>query len=348
MNELMAKKQELEVANCDFKNMDNINIGSLIHVIRGQQVMLDADLAMLYGVETKRLNEQVKRNINRFPDDFMFQLTKEDVVALRSQFVTLNEEGYFSRSQNATLNEEQNSLRSQFATLNEKSNDLRSQNATSKNGRGQHKKYLPYAFTRNGIAMLSSVLKSETAVGVNIRIMRAFTMIPQLVNYNAQLAQRIFDIEHHQQETDRKIDVIFEKIKDISPKPLPEQVFPTGCVWDAWTYISDLVRSARQRIILIDNFVDDRVLSMFTKRADGVSATIHTRYNEQFLTDLKKHNTQYPEIEFIQLPQRNHDRFLIIDDKVYLLGASVKDMGSGLCAVSEMSISPDVILGLLK
>ena len=233
-------------------------------------------------------------------------------------------------------------------TLNDEGDILRSHFATSKNGRGQHKKYLPYAFTRNGIAMLSSVLKSETAVGVNIRIMRAFTMIPQLVNYNAQLAQRIFDIEHHQQETDRKIDVIFEKIKDISPKPLPEQVFPTGCVWDAWTYISDLVRSARQRIILIDNFVDDRVLSMFTKSADGVSATIHTRYNEQFLTDLKKHNTQYPEIEFIQLPQRNHDRFLIIDDKVYLLGASVKDMGSGLCAVSEMSISPDVILGLLK
>lgn len=331
MNELMAKKQELEVANCDFKNMDNINIGSLIHVIRGQQVMLDADLAMLYGVETKRLNEQVKRNINRFPDDFMFQLTKEDVVALRSQFVTLNED--------------QNSLRSQIATLNDRSTTLRSQIVTSSWG-GRRKK--PYAFTRNGIAMLSSVLKSETAVGVNIRIMRAFTMIPQLVNYNAQLAQRIFDIEHHQQETDRKIDVIFEKIKDISPKPLPEQVFPTGCVWDAWTYISDLVRSARQRIILIDNFVDDRVLSMFTKRADGVSATIHTRYNEQFLTDLKKHNTQYPEIEFIQLPQRNHDRFLIIDDKVYLLGASVKDMGSGLCAVSEMSISPDVILGLLK
>ena len=168
--------------------------------------MLDADLAMLYGVETKRLNEQVKRNINRFPDDFMFQLTQEEAVASRSQIATL------------------------------------------KNGRGQHKKYLPYAFTRNGIAMLSSVLKSETAVGVNIRIMRAFTMIPQLVNYNTQLIQRIFNIEQHQQETDEKIDIIIEKIEEISPKPLPEQVFPTGCVWDAWTYISDLVRSARQRI----------------------------------------------------------------------------------------------------
>ena len=122
----------------------------------------------------------------------------------------------------------------------------------------------------------------------------------------------------------------------------------TGCVGDAWTYISDLVRSARQRIVLIDNFVDDRVLSMLTKRADGVTATIHTRYNEQFLIDLKKHNAQYPEIEFIQLLHRNHDRFLIIDDKVYLLGASLKDIGTGLCAVTEMSIAPEVILGMVK
>lgn len=296
--------------------------------------MLDADLAMLYGVETKALNQAVKRNIKRFPDDFRFQLTQEEAFASRSQIVTLNEG--------------QNSLRSQIATLNDKADTLRSQFATSNTKRGQNIKYLPYAFTRNGIAMLSSVLKSETAVGVNIRIMRAFTMIPQLVNYNAQLIQRIFNIEQHQQETDEKIDVIIEKIEEISPKPLPEQVFPTGCVWDAWTYISDLVRSARQRIILIDNFVDDRVLSMFTKRSDEASATIHTRYNEQFLTDLKKHNTQCPEIEFVQLPQRNHDRFLIIDDKVYLLGASLKDIGTGLCAVTEMTIEPEMILELVK
>lgn len=316
----MAKRQKLEIANCDFKNVDRISIESLIRVIRGQQVMLDADLAMLYGVETKRLNEQVKRNIKRFPDDFMFQLTQEEAVASRSQ----------------------------IATLNDIFDSLNLQNATSNTKRGQNIKYLPYAFTRNGIAMLSSVLKSETAVGVNIRIMRAFTMIPQLVSYNAQLVQRVLNIEQHQQETDEKIDVIIGKIEEISPKLLPEQVFPTGCVWDAWTYISELVRSARQRIVLIDNFVDDRVLSMFTKRSCGVSAIIHTRYNEQFLTDLKKHNTQYPEIEFIQLPQRNHDRFLIIDNKVYLLGASLKDIGTGLCAVTEMTIAPEAILGLLK
>ena len=236
-------------------------------------------------------------------------------------------------------------MRSQFLPSDLNDANLKSQFVTSSWG-GKRKR--PYAFTRNGIAMLSSVLKSETAVGVNIRIMRAFTMIPQLVNYNEQLLQRIFNLEHHQQETDEKIDVILERIEDISPQILPEQVFPTGCVWDAWTYISELVRSARQRIVLIDNYVDDRVLSMLTKRDDGVSATIHTRYNEQFLTDLKKHNTQYPEIEFIQLPKRNHDRFLIIDNKVYFLGASLKDVGTGLCAVAEMSIAPETILGLLK
>ncbi|MCR5014663.1 MAG: hypothetical protein K6A28_07830, partial [Bacteroidales bacterium] len=139
-----------------------------------------------------------------------------------------------------------------------------------------------------------------------------------------------------------------DKMEEQSPKILPEQVFPTGCVWDAWSYISDLVRCAKHRIILIDNFVDDRVLSMLTKRHDDVLATIHTRYNEQFLIDLKKHNTQYPEIRFIQLPQRNHDRFLIIDEKVYLLGASLKDIGTSLCAVTEMSINPNIILDLLK
>ena len=319
----MAKKEtntKLEITICDIKGIDSINIESLIRVIRGQQVMLDSDLAMLYGVETRTLNQAVKRNIKRFPEDFMFQLTKEEANHSRSQIVILNNDELSSRSQIATLNTQ----------------------------RGQNIKYLPYAFTRNGIAMLSSVLRSDTAVEVNIRIMRAFTMIPQLVNHNTQIIERIFNIEQHQIETDEKIGVILERIEEISPKFLPEQIFPTGCVWDAWTYISDLVRSAQQRIVLIDNYVDDRVLSMFTKRADGVSATIHTRHNEQFLTDLKKHNAQYPEIKFIQLPHRNHDRFLIIDDKVYLLGASLKDMGAGLCAVTEMSITPEVILGLLK
>lgn len=312
-----ARVEELEVANYDFKNID---IKSMIRVVRGMQVLLDSDLAGLYGVENKRLNEQVKRNLARFPEDFMFQLTKEEYLSLRSQ----------------------------IATLNQSSESLMAQPVTLKNGRGKHSKYLPYAFTRNGVAMLSSVLRSETAIGVNIRIMRAFTAIPQIVNQSIQVIERIVNIEQHQQETDGKIEYILDRIEEISPKPLPEQLFPTGCVWDAWAYVSDLVRSAKNRIILIDNFVDDRVLSMLTKRSDGVSATIHTRYNEQFLTDLKKHNAQYPEIQFVQLSHKNHDRFLIIDDKVYFLGASLKDMGTGLCAVSEMSIAPETILVLLE
>ena len=127
-----------------------------------------------------------------------------------------------------------------------------------------------------------------------------------------------------------------------------ELLIPTGCVWDAYMFVCDLIRSAKKRLVLIDNFVDDRVLSLLDKRSDGVSATIHSRYYEQFQTDLKKHNEQYTAIEFVQLPHRNHDRFLIIDDKVYFMGASLKDMGAGLCAVTEMQASPETILDMLK
>ena len=318
--EVIAKceNQQLAVTNCDLKN---INIESLIRTIRGQKVMVDFDLAMLYGVLNKRLNEQVKRNIERFPDDFMFQLTKEEWNTLRSQIATAN-----TPEDKAIA-----FLRSQFATTKNLSK-IRT---------------LPYAFTRNGIGMLSSVLGSETAVAMNIRIMRAFTASQQIMESNAILFKRVFHLEQHQQETDEKISILMTKMDDISPKLLPEQIFATGCVWDAWTYVSDLVRSAKQRIVLIDNFVDDRVLSLLDKRADNVETTIHSRYYEPFQTDLKKHNEQYREIKFVQLSQKNHDRFLIIDDDVYLLGASVKDMGVGLCAVAKMEASPETILGLI-
>lgn len=311
--------QQLAVAKCDIKNMD---IKSMIRDIRGQQVMLDFELAKLYGVETKALNQAVKRNKNRFPDDFMFQLTKSELEALRSQIVTAN----------SIDNQKDISLRSQIVTAKSRSKV----------------RTLPYAFTRNGIGMLSSVLRSETAVGVNILIMRAFTAIPQIVNQNVQMVQRIFNIEQHQMETDEKIELILDKIEEIAPKQLPEQIFQTGCVWDAWAYVSDLARSAKERIILIDNYVDDRVLSLLMKRNENVSATIHSRFTKDFLTDLEKHNKQYAEVKFVQLPHKNHDRFLIIDNEVYLLGASVKDMGAGLCAVTKLQTSPETILGFLK
>ena len=170
-------QSEEVVAKCDHKNID---IKSMIRVIRGQQVMLDSDLAMLYGVKTSALNQAVKRNINRFPDDFMFQLTKSEHDSLRSQIVISN------------------------SAENQLNTNLKSQIVTSSWGGNRR---TPYAFTRNGIGMLSSVLRSETAVGVNILIMRAFTAIPQIVNQNVQMVQRIFNIEQHQIETDEKIEL---------------------------------------------------------------------------------------------------------------------------------------------
>ena len=322
-----VRKAEL-VANCDQlpqvvnHDLANINIESLIRTIRGQKVMVDFDLAMLYGVQNKRLNEQVKRNIERFPDDFMFQLTKEEWIVLRSQIATAG-----SPEDKAIA-----LLRSQFATTKDISK-IRT---------------LPYAFTRNGIGMLSSVLGSKTAVAMNIRIMRAFTISQQIMESNALLFKRVFHLEQHQQETDDKINLLMAKMDDHTPKLLPEQIFATGCVWDAWSYLSDLVRSAKKCIVLIDNFVDDRVLSLLDKRAENVEATIHSRYYEPFQTDLKKHNEQYREIVFVQLAQKNHDRFLIIDEDAYLLGASVKDMGVGMCAVTKMQVSPEAILQLIK
>ena len=328
---LMTKKKKTETSVV-VENPDNlpsalfddakIDIKGLIRVIRGQQVMLDFDLAMLYGEKTKRLNEQVKRNINRFPDDFMFQLEKKEWNLLRSQIISPE------------------SIEDEYVTL------LRSQIATAKDI-SKIRNY-PYAFTRNGIAMLSSVLNSDTAVEVNKRIMRAFTAIPELVNNNTLMMQRILNIEQHQTETDQKVNQILVTIEERTPKQLPEHVFGTGCVWDAWTFVSDLVRLAKGRIILIDNYVDDRVLSLLDKRNENVEATIYTRYNESFLTDLNKHNDQYRKISFIQLSQRNHDRFLIIDDVVYFLGASVKDMGVGLCAIAQLHTPPETILQLLK
>lgn len=284
--------------------LSQYDIEKLIVTVRGEQVLVDRDLAYIYQVEVKQMNRQVKRNIERFPEDFMFQLTKEEY------------------------------------------NSLKCKNGTS-NKRGGDRRALPYAFTQQGVGMLSGLLRSQVAIETNIKIMRAFVVMRHFIVQNAGILMRIAHLERHQMETDEKIDLILDRMDQQSPQLLTEQIFQTGCVWDAWAYVSDLVRRAKSRIVLVDNFVDDRVLSMFDKRAEGVSATIYSRYYEQFQTDLKKQNEQYPAINFVQLPHKNHDRFLIIDDKVYFMGASLKDMGAGLCAVTELQASPETILGML-
>ena len=292
-------------------NLTVTTIQSKIALVRDQQVLLDRDLAKLYGVEVSQMNRQVKRNIERFPSDFMFQLTKG----------------------------EYDSLKCQNGISNQRGGDRR----------------LPYAFTEQGIAMLSGLLRSEVAIQTNIMIMRAFVAMRRFLSANAQIFQRLDRIEIQQledkqwkAETEEKIDAILDKIEEKSPSPTAEQIFDTGCIWDAWQYVSELVRSAKSRIILIDNFVDERVLTLLSKRGDGVSATIHTRYNQPFLLDLEKHNQQYPAITAIQIPHKHHDRFLIIDDVVYLLGASVKDMGTGLCAITKLVTDPSEILAMIK
>lgn len=295
----------------DITNRGPQSIERVIYTFRGVQVMLDRDLAKMYNVETKVLNQAVKRNSGRFPERFMFQLSKEEFDNWKSQIVTSN-------------------MMSQSEIESFKMAVRRA----------------PYAFTEQGVAQLSAVLKSDTAIEVSIRIMDAFVAMRRFISTNAEMFQRIERLESHQTSTDEKVEHIMKRMDELAPAITPEQIFATGCVWDAWDYVSQLVRSAKQRIVLIDNFVDERVLTLLTKRAAGVSATIHSRYTQQFKLDLEKHNEQYEPIEFIQIPHKSHDRFLFIDDNVYLLGTSIKDMGTSLCAITRMETTADIVMQL--
>ena len=297
-NELTTNRDPLVVVD---------NIETLIKVIRGQQVMLDKDLATLYGVEAKVLNQAVKRNVERFPDDFRFQLTKEE--CLRSQIVTLNEK------------------------------------------QGQHLKYMPYAFTEQGVAMLSSVLRSQTAIEVNIQIMRAFVSMRHFMVNNASVFSRLETIEYHQlemqqhqQETDKRIDEVFRRLDEGNAKP-KQGVFYNGQVYDAYTFVSDLIKSAKKRIVLIDNYVDETVLTLLDKRDNNVSAIIYTQQiSRQFQLDIDRHNAQYAPID-VETFRLSHNRFLCIDDDVYHIGASIKDLGKKWFGFSKMKIlTPDELV----
>ena len=285
-------------------------IENLILNIRGKQVMLDRDLARLYGVETKRLNEAVKRNIERFPERFMFQLAdaeKNKVVAICDHLKELR-----------------------FSYQN------------------------PYAFTEQGVSMLSAVLKSETAINISIKIMDAFVAMRHALLENHQLFNRIESLEYHhllmierQKKADSQIETIF---KALSKYELPkENVFYNNQLFDAHILMSQLIESSTKRIIVIDNYVDASVLTLLSKRKQEVSAEIYTyKMSEQFSLDLEKHNAQYPTVE-VFVSKKSHDRFLIIDDKVYHVGASIKDLGKKLCAVTLLnSITPEEIIGKVK
>jgi hypothetical protein len=273
--------------------MNNVTLSDSIkdniYTIRGLQVMLDKDLAKLYAVKTKRLNEQVKRNIERFPSDFMFQLTEE--------------EAKFMVSQNAT---------------------------PSMQHLGGH---LPYVFTEHGIATLSGVLKSKRAIEVNIQIMRAFVAMRRFISANAGLFQRIDKAEQKLLEHDDKFSQVFNLIEDKGIKP-EKGIFYSGQIFDAYRFVSDLVKGAKKSIVLIDNYIDDTVLTLFSKREKGVNVIILTKISKQLKLDLKKHNSQYPEI-IVKEFKESHDRFLVVDDEVYHFGASLKDLGKKWFAFSK-------------
>ena len=269
----------------------SINIESLIYVIREEQVMLDSDLAKLYGVETKVLNQAVKRNIQRFPTDFMFQLTKEE--CLRSQIVTSN------------------------------------------GGRGGSR-YMPYAFTENGVAMLSSVLRSEKAIEVNILIMRAFTLMRNFIKKHGSLFQRLDRLEMKQLKTDEKVDTILDRLNRYDE--IREGIFFDGQISDAYVFIARLIRKAKKRIVVIDSYVDDSVLVQLSKRKPGVKVDIYDgKISQQLRQDVARHNAQYPGVT-LHAYRKAHDRFLIIDEEVYHIGHSLKDLGKKLFAFSKMDV----------
>ena len=312
----MAKKNEIaKVESASIQPLENIE--NLIHVIRGKQVILDRDLARLYGVETFRLNEQVKRNKERFPDDFMFQLTKEEFENWKSQIVISIPTENMS-SQNARTSKDATNMSSQFVTTSAKRRPLSA---------------LPYAFTESGIAMLSGVLRSPQAVSMNIQIMRAFVAMRRFLASNAQVFQRLEVMERtqlsllaHQESTDQKVEEIFRRLDDDNTKPT-EGILFDGQIFDAYKFVTERIREAKKRIVLIDNYIDETVLAMLDKRGKDVTAKVYTKnISRQLSLDFDKHNAQYAPIEVEQF-DRAHDRFLCIDDTVYLIGASIKDLG---------------------
>jgi len=274
--------------------MDETNITDLIYTIRGKQVMLDSDLAGLYQVETRVFNQAVKRNSNRFPEQFRFQLTEEEYKNLRSQFVTSSEDN-------------------------------------THGGR----RYMPYAFTEQGIAMLSAVLKSDIAVEISIRIMNSFVEMRKFLISNQQLFSRLDRVELKQLETDKKLEEVFSYIA--SNIEVKQKIFFDGQIYDAFSFIIDLIGKAQSKLILIDNYVDVNTLNMICKKNTGVDVLIATSGKGSLSTkDINKFNVQYPKLS-VKTTTDFHDRFLIIDDEEgYFIGASIKDAGKKSFAITKI------------
>lgn len=278
------------------EDVSNEEIKNLIYTIRGKQVMLDSDVARLYQYTTKNINKAVRRNIDRFPEDFCFRLTE---------------------------NEFQN-LRFQFGTLNKKVN----------NG-DVTRKYLPYVFTEQGISMLAGVLKNEIAVKVSVNIIRAFVEMRKFLILNGQIFERLTNIEYKLLEHDKKFDEVFNQLQ--SKENIKQKIFFDGQIYDAYSLVVDIIKKADNKILIIDNYIDDSVLKMLTKKNNNVEVVILTseKSNIQQI-DIQKFNKEYPILK-IAKTNKFHDRFIIIDnEEMYHLGASIKDLGKKCFGINKI------------
>ena len=283
--------------------IDNREIQNMIYTFRGKQVMLDSDLAELYQVTTGRLNEQVKRNLNRFPSQFMFQLTDDEYTFLISQF------------------------------------------AISKKRRGG-RRTSPYVFTEQGIAMLSAVLKSDIAVDVSIKIMDTFVGMRNFLLSNKEMFARLDRVELKQLETDKKLEEVFNYIA--TNTEVKQNIFFNGQIYDAFSFIVELIQKAKKEIILIDNYVDINTLNVLCKKNQGVDVVIVTAGKGSLSAkDITKFNTQYPKLS-VKTTKDFHDRFLIIDKtEVYHIGASIKDAGKKSFGITKIE-DKDLIKNLVN
>ena len=301
--------EDLNVANYEVEQ-----IKQKIYSIRGKQVMLDSDVAELYQYKTKRINETVNRNRERFPKQFCFQLTDEEMNNLKFKYITK------SKKENNW---------SQIAT-----------SSMTDNKKHRGKKYLPYVFTEQGIAMLSGLLKNDIAVQVSISIMNAFVEMRKILGNSQLMFNRINNVELKQLEFEKianeKFETIFKYIED-NEKNIKQQIFFEGQIWDAYNLIIKIIKQAEEKILIIDNYIDDSILEMLTKKKRDVEVIIYTSYHSKISKlDIQKFNREYPNLKVIKT-NKYHDRFIAIDNKeLYHCGASIKDLGKKCFAITKM------------
>ena len=291
----MEEKSLLNENNLEIFEGD---IKKLIYTIRGKQVILDSDVAMLYHYETKRINQTVKRNIERFPEDFCFQLNESEVNNNWSQFVT---------------------------------------SSNKDNNKHRGKKYLPYAFTEQGIAMLSGLLRSEIAVQVSINIMNAFVEMRKFINSNGQLFYEMNNIKYTLIEHDKKFDIIFNELQKNEKEEFNGKIFYAGQIYDAYSLIIKIIKKAEKKITIIDNYIDQSILEMLTQKNKNVKVVILTSNNCKITKlDIEKFNKQYPTLK-VAKTNSFHDRFIVMDNsQIYHCGASLKDAGKKCFAINKM------------